>query len=40
VGIEGTAVITMEVSADGKTMHVVDEDQLEGLKITYTAKKQ
>jgi len=28
----------MEVSADGKSMHVVDEDQLDGLKITYTRR--
>ncbi len=31
---------TLTVSADGKSMRVVDEDRLDGLKISYTAKKQ
>jgi hypothetical protein len=35
-----TDVITMEVSADGHTMHVVDEVSRQGIKIIYTAKKQ
>jgi hypothetical protein len=35
-----TDVITMEVAADGKTMHVVDDDQLNSVKLTYTATKK
>jgi hypothetical protein len=35
-----TDVITMEVSADGRTMHVVDENQFDDYKLTYTAKKK
>jgi hypothetical protein len=33
-------VVTSEVSSDGKSMHVVDEEPLVGQKITFTAKKQ
>jgi hypothetical protein len=35
-----TDVIVYKVSADGKTMHVVDEDRLHGTKLTYTADKK
>ena len=35
-----TDVYTTEVSSDGKTLHVVDEQPLYGQKMTYTAKKQ
>jgi hypothetical protein len=33
-------VITTEVSSDGKSLHVVDDQPLYGQKITYTAHKQ
>ena len=33
-------IITMEVSADGQTMHVVDDDKQHSIKMTYTAKKK
>jgi hypothetical protein len=33
-------VVVWKVSADGKTMHVVDEDKLHGTKLTYTADKK
>jgi hypothetical protein len=35
-----TDLIVYKVSADGKTMHVVDEDKLHGTKLTYTADKK
>jgi hypothetical protein len=35
-----TDIITMEVSADGQTMHVVDDDKQHSIKMTYTAKKK
>jgi hypothetical protein len=35
-----TDVITMEVASGSKSMHVVDDMQLQGQKIIYTAKKQ
>ena len=35
-----TDVIMMEVSADGKTMHVVDHDPRQDWTMTYTAKRQ
>jgi hypothetical protein len=35
-----TDVVVSKVSADGKTMHVVDEDKLHGTKLTYTADKK
>jgi hypothetical protein len=35
-----TDVITMEVSADGRTMHVIDDRPLRGTKLTYTASKE
>jgi hypothetical protein len=35
-----TDVVTMEVSADGKTMHVVDHDRHSNQTITYSADKQ
>ena len=35
-----TDVIVYKVSADGKTMHVVDDDKLHGQKLTYTADKK
>ena len=35
-----TDVITSEVSADGKTLTVVDESKLDGKKYSYIAKKK
>lgn len=35
-----TDVFVYKVSADGKTMHVVDDDKLHGQKLTYTADKK
>jgi len=35
-----TDVITTEVSADGKSLHVVDDLPLYSQKMTYTANKQ
>ena len=35
-----TDIIVMEVSADGQTMHVVDDDKQHSTKMTYTAKKK
>jgi hypothetical protein len=35
-----TDLIVYKVSADGKTMHVVDEDKIHGTKLTYAADKK
>jgi hypothetical protein len=35
-----TDIITMQVSADGQTMHVVDDDKQHSNKMTYSAKKK
>jgi hypothetical protein len=35
-----TDVITMQVSEDGQTMHVIDDDKQHSVKLTYTAKKK
>jgi hypothetical protein len=35
-----TDVFTDKVSADGKTMHVVDKDPIHGTTMTFTAEKQ
>jgi hypothetical protein len=35
-----TDIIVMEVSADGQTMHVVDDDKQHSTRMTYIAKKK
>ena len=35
-----TDLVVSKVSADGKTMHVVDDDKLHGTKLTYTADEK
>jgi hypothetical protein len=35
-----TDIVTMQVSADGQTMHVVDDDKQHSIKMTYSAKKK
>jgi hypothetical protein len=35
-----TDLAVSKVSADGKTMHVVDDDKLHGTKLTYTADEK
>jgi hypothetical protein len=35
-----TDVVISKVSADGKTMHIVDHDKLHGTEMTYTAEKK
>jgi hypothetical protein len=35
-----TDLAVYKASADGRTMHVVDDDILHGTKLTYTADKK